>query len=83
MSSASSSSVPRIETYSDPEDLTVLKVSYSATTNRMLRVSTNGFFESLALVLQCMEELDVDVVMKPSIQSLAAVQGVEAVRLTD
>lgn len=61
----------------------MLKVSYSATTNRMLRVSTNGFFESLALVLQCMEELDVDVVMKPSNQTLAAVQGVEEVRLTD
>lgn len=36
----------------------VLVTTYSATTNRMLRVSVNGFFESLGVVLGCMRELD-------------------------
>lgn len=40
----------------------ILRVEYKATTNRMLRVAVNSFFESLALVLEVMEELDVDVV---------------------
>lgn len=40
---------------------TVLRTEYSATTNRMLRVAVNGFMESLGVVLQVMEELDVDV----------------------
>ena len=39
----------------------VLRTEYKATTNRMLRVAVNGFMESLGLVLQVMEELDVDV----------------------
>ncbi|VBB71612.1 Putative protein of unknown function [Podospora comata] len=39
-----------------------LKVRYKATTNRMLRVAVNSFFESLALVLEVMEQLDVDVI---------------------
>ncbi|RMZ79925.1 hypothetical protein DV738_g3055, partial [Chaetothyriales sp. CBS 135597] len=38
---------------------TVLHTEYQATTNRMLRVAVNGFFESLGVVLQVMEELDV------------------------
>lgn len=38
----------------------VLRAEYAATTNRMLRVSVNGFMENLALVLEVMEELDVD-----------------------
>ncbi|KAE9979954.1 hypothetical protein EG328_000599 [Venturia inaequalis] len=44
------------------ENLSVLVVSYSATTNRMLRVSVNGFWESLRLVVECMESLDEDVI---------------------
>ncbi|PQE27972.1 transcription factor Pcc1 protein [Rutstroemia sp. NJR-2017a WRK4] len=40
---------------------TILRTEYKATTNRMLRVSVNGFMESLALVLEVMGELDVDV----------------------
>ena len=43
------------------EDKTVLETIYSATTHRMLRVSVNGFMESLNVVLGVMEELDVDV----------------------
>lgn len=43
------------------EDLTVLRIEYKATTNRMLRVAVNGFMESLGVVLGVMEELDVDV----------------------
>lgn len=39
---------------------TVLCTEYRATTNRMLRVAVNGFMESLGVVLQVMEELDVD-----------------------
>ncbi|KAK0618451.1 transcription factor Pcc1-domain-containing protein [Bombardia bombarda] len=38
-----------------------LRVHYKATTNRMLRVAVNSFMESVALVLEVMEELDVDV----------------------
>ncbi|KAJ5542735.1 EKC/KEOPS complex subunit Pcc1 [Penicillium sp. DV-2018c] len=46
----------------DPEEAkTVLKTTYYATTNRMLRVSVNGFMESLGVVLGVMTELDVDV----------------------
>ncbi|KAK8925323.1 EKC/KEOPS complex subunit SPAC4H3.13 [Metarhizium anisopliae] len=40
---------------------TVLTVDYQATTNRMLRVAVNSFMESLRLVLEVMEQLDVDV----------------------
>lgn len=39
----------------------VLRVHYKATTNRMLRVSVNSFMDSLALILEVMEKLDVDV----------------------
>lgn len=39
----------------------MLETTYRATTNRMLRVSVNGFMENLAVVLGVMEELDVDV----------------------
>ncbi|KAK5091938.1 hypothetical protein LTR70_003035 [Exophiala xenobiotica] len=39
----------------------ILRTEYKATTNRMLRVAVNGFMESLGVVLQVMEELDVDV----------------------
>ena len=59
------------------ESETVLLVRYSATTNRMLRVSVNGFFESLGVVVQSMEELDLDVIGRPVTQSLDAVQGLE------
>ncbi|CAI4216696.1 unnamed protein product [Parascedosporium putredinis] len=37
----------------------VLEVEYRATTNRMLRVATNSFMESLSLVLEVMEKMDV------------------------
>ncbi|KAF3768907.1 transcription factor Pcc1, partial [Cryphonectria parasitica EP155] len=39
----------------------VLRVHYKATTNRMLRVAVNSFMDSLALILEVMERLDVDV----------------------
>lgn len=46
----------------DPEESkTVLKVAYSATTNRMLRVAVNGFMESFGVILGVMNELDVDI----------------------
>ncbi|EFQ29340.1 transcription factor Pcc1 [Colletotrichum graminicola] len=43
------------------EAASVLHVYYKATTNRMLRVAVNGLMESLNLVVEVMEELDVDV----------------------
>ncbi|KAK2758979.1 hypothetical protein FQN54_003077 [Arachnomyces sp. PD_36] len=43
------------------ESKTILKVTYKATTNRMLRVAVNGFMDTLGVVLGVMEELDVDV----------------------
>ena len=48
------------------EKATILRTEYRATTNRMLRVAVNGFMESLGVVLQVMEELDVDVLAQPS-----------------
>jgi EKC/KEOPS complex subunit PCC1/LAGE3 len=42
-------------------DPTVLRVEYQAATNRMLRVAVNSFLESVALVLEVQEQLDVDV----------------------
>ncbi|KGO76315.1 EKC/KEOPS complex, subunit Pcc1 [Penicillium italicum] len=46
----------------DPdESKTVLQITYIATTNRMLRVSVNGFMQSLGVVLGVMAELDIDV----------------------
>lgn len=42
-------------------DQTVLRVEYRAATNRMLRVAVNSCLDSLALVLEVMEQLDVDV----------------------
>ncbi len=38
-----------------------LRVVYEASTNRMLRVAVNSFMDSLHLVVEVMEELDVDV----------------------
>jgi EKC/KEOPS complex subunit PCC1/LAGE3 len=52
-----------------------LRVTYRATTNRMLRVSVNGFFESLRLVVQVMEDLDVDVCSSEMTEDLTKVQG--------
>lgn len=43
------------------ETQNILRTEYKATTNRMLRVAVNGFMESVGVVLQVMEELDVDV----------------------
>ena len=37
----------------------MLRVEYKATTNRMLRVATNAFMESLKLVVEVMERMDV------------------------
>ncbi|PNS20297.1 EKC/KEOPS complex subunit [Sphaceloma murrayae] len=56
---------------------TVLQTDYAATTNRMLRVAVNGFFESVGVVLQVMEELDVDVIHEKGLEGLEKVQGVE------
>lgn len=53
----------------------VLQVTYRASTNRMLRVSVNGFFESLKLVVQVMEDLDVDVYNTEIKEELTKVQG--------
>jgi EKC/KEOPS complex subunit PCC1/LAGE3 len=39
----------------------ILRAEYRATTNRMLRVAVNSFMDSLSLVIQVMQELDVDV----------------------
>ena len=62
---------------SDSADKSVLQVNYAATTNRMLRVAVNGFFESVGVVIGVMKDLDVDVVYEPITESLAGVQGLE------
>ena len=46
------------------QELSVLRIEYRATTNRMLRVVVNGLIESLALVLNVMEDLDKDILQK-------------------
>ncbi|KAG5980585.1 hypothetical protein E4U55_003887 [Claviceps digitariae] len=48
-------------TTTSSEGASVLTVRYQATTNRMLRVAVNSFMDSLKLVLEVMEQLDVDV----------------------
>jgi EKC/KEOPS complex subunit PCC1/LAGE3 len=65
------------EDVGNDEDKTVLRTEYKATTNRMLRVAVNGFFESLNVVVQVMEELDVDVLHEKGLEDLQGVQGVE------
>jgi EKC/KEOPS complex subunit PCC1/LAGE3 len=59
-----------------------LTVDYAATTNRMLRVAVNGFFESLGVVIGVMKDLDVDVVDRDMHggEGLEGVQGLEDVR---
>ena len=54
-----------------------LQVKYSATTPRMLRVSVNGFFESLGVVLGVMKELDVEVVHGEIAEPMTGVQGLD------
>ncbi|KAL8718085.1 MAG: hypothetical protein Q9225_004741 [Loekoesia sp. 1 TL-2023] len=49
------------------EEKTVLRTEYKATTNRMLRVSVNGFLESMGVVLGVMQELDVDMLAEEHI----------------
>lgn len=46
----------------------VLRVQYNATTNRMLRVAVNSFMDSLAMILEIMERLDVDVLQSKPIE---------------
>ncbi|KAI9171438.1 EKC/KEOPS complex subunit PCC1 [Paramyrothecium foliicola] len=45
-----------------PNAADILRVEYKAATNRMLRVAVNSFMDSLKLVLEVMEQLDVDVI---------------------
>ncbi|KAJ4409385.1 hypothetical protein N0V91_002742 [Didymella pomorum] len=60
----------------EPEkESNVLVVNYAATTNRMLRVAVNGFFESAGVVIGVMKDLDVDVIREPVQESLEGVQG--------
>jgi EKC/KEOPS complex subunit PCC1/LAGE3 len=66
------------------DDETILLTHYTATTNRMLRVAVNGFFESLGVVVACMRELDVDVAADDwvgegdeDVDALRKVQGLE------
>ncbi|CAK7202797.1 hypothetical protein SEUCBS139899_005524 [Sporothrix eucalyptigena] len=40
---------------------TGLRTTYEASTNRMLRVSVNAFFDSIGLVVEVMEGMDEDV----------------------
>lgn len=70
----------------DDEEETVLVTQYTATTNRMLRVSVNGFFESISVVINCMKELDVDVISdewvgegEKEVDDLTKVQGLQEV----
>ncbi|KAL2757138.1 hypothetical protein ACRALDRAFT_2102559, partial [Sodiomyces alcalophilus JCM 7366] len=58
---------------------TILHVQYKATTNRMLRVAVNTFMESLSLVIEVMEHLDVDVLQQRQRQAnTVAGEGIAA-----
>lgn len=46
---------------SESSEKVILRTTYEATTNRMLRVSVNAFLDSVGLVVEVMEGLDVDV----------------------
>ncbi|EMC99340.1 hypothetical protein BAUCODRAFT_146301 [Baudoinia panamericana UAMH 10762] len=63
--------------FTDDESRRVLRVDYKASTNRMLRVAVNGFFESLGVIIQVMEELDTDVLHEKGLESLEGAQGIE------
>ncbi|EKG20803.1 EKC/KEOPS complex subunit Pcc1 [Macrophomina phaseolina MS6] len=63
-----------------PDTPNVLDVHYTATTNRMLRVAVNGFFDSLGVVLGVMEELDVDTVLKEGKESVEGAQGLMPIK---
>lgn len=53
--------VPSQDTADVNPDVSVLRVHYKATTNRMLRVAVNSVMESLSLIIEIMGELDEDV----------------------
>jgi len=74
LSAPSSANVPT-PTSADSDERSVLHVNYAATTNRMLRVAVNGFFESLGVVVGVMRDLDVDVLYEPVREGLEGVQG--------
>ncbi|KAF2774213.1 amidase signature enzyme [Teratosphaeria nubilosa] len=76
VSQTQSTDAPPAAPSADTAEQNVLRVEYKATTNRMLRVAVNGFFESLGLIVQIMEELDVDVLHEGALQDLEGVQGV-------
>lgn len=55
-------STPDAATADDSADAkTVLRTTYEASTNRMLRVSVNAFLDSVGLVVEVMGALDEDV----------------------
>ena len=65
---------------------TFLVTEYRATTNRMLRVAVNGFFESVSVILGCMRELDEDIASnawigegESDVDTLDRVQGLQDV----
>jgi EKC/KEOPS complex subunit PCC1/LAGE3 len=64
----------------DCAEQTLLRVDYAATTNRMLRVAVNGFFESVGVVLGVMKDLDTDTVYQPVTESMQGVQGLEEIK---
>ena len=45
----------------DSSSGSLLRVDYSATTNRMLRVAVNSFLDYLAFNIEVMEQMDEDV----------------------
>ncbi len=53
-------------------DRTVLRTTYEAATNRMLRVSVNAFLDSVGLVVEVMGGLDVDVLVAAETAEAAA-----------
>lgn len=77
----------RASNFDVPEQQTIVLVAdYKAKSNRMLRVSVNGFFESLGIIVNCMRELDEDLIDEAwvgegdrEVDDLTRVQGLEEV----
>nr|POE48996.1 ekc/keops complex subunit pcc1 [Quercus suber] len=73
--SFSLTATPALQGGNNAVEKTVLTTEYKATTDRMLRVAVNGFFDNLGVIVQIMEELDMDVLHEKGLQDLEGAQA--------
>jgi EKC/KEOPS complex subunit PCC1/LAGE3 len=58
--------------FAEHSEWTMLRVEYKATTNRMLRVAVNSFFDCLSFSIEVMENMDLDVLEQQEAANEAA-----------